>query len=62
MQIIQLDEPMGKMELAENPHLHWAAPSSTTPITAIVTGEDLLLLEYSLIVGEQMHWSDWIHS
>lgn len=53
---------MGKMELAENPHLHWAAPSSTTPITAIMTGEDLLLLEYSLIVGEQMHWSDWIHS
>lgn len=48
MQIIKLDEPTGKTELAENPHLHWAAPSSTTPITAIVTGKGFLLLEYSL--------------
>lgn len=39
MQITQLDEPVGKMELAENPHLHWAAPSSTIPITAAVTGK-----------------------
>lgn len=48
MQIVKLDEPTGKTELAENPHLHWAAPSSTTPITAIVTGKSFLLLEYSL--------------
>lgn len=49
MQITQLHEPIGKMELPENLYLHWAAPSSTIPITAVVTGKGVFFLfEYSL--------------